>query len=109
SMPGSKRRPERPRPARPAPAAADRPAPALPPAAPAPGRRIALIAAPGRQLPFPARPDRLFSPSEFFTLALTLAGRTANRTYILSPHYGLLPPDGPAIAPYRSDPPDLWP
>ena len=74
-----------------------------------PGRRVALIAAPQRQLPFPARPSQLFGPSEFFTLAITLAGRTADRIYILSPRYGLLVPDGPVIAPYRIDPPDLWP
>jgi hypothetical protein len=64
-------------------------------------RRVALISAPRRQLPFPARPARLYSPSEFFTLALAHATRTADRTYILSPHHGLLRPDGPVIAPYR--------
>jgi hypothetical protein len=64
-------------------------------------RRVALISAPRRQLPFPARPARLYSPSEFFTLALAHATRTAARTYILSPHHGLLRPDGPVIAPYR--------
>lgn len=64
-------------------------------------RRVALISAPRRQLPFPARPARLYSPSEFFTLALTHATRTAARTFILSPRYGLLSPDGPAVAPYK--------
>src|SRR4051812_47072200 len=71
--------------------------------------RIALIAAPGRMLPFPARPAQLYSASEFFTLALAAARRIPGRVYILSPRYGLLRPDGPPVRPYKSDPPDLWP
>jgi hypothetical protein len=63
---------------------------------------VALISAPRRQLPFPARPARLYSPSEFFSLALAHAGRTAGQTFILSPRYGLLAPDGPAVAPYKA-------
>lgn len=70
---------------------------------------IALVAGTRRQVPFPARPARLYSPSEFFTLALTLAQRTADRVFILSPRYGLLAPAGPAVRPYKIDPPDLWP
>src|SRR4051794_946181 len=69
---------------------------------------IALIAAPRRQLPFPAPPARLYSPSEFFTLALALATRTASQVYILSPRYGLLAPNGPPVRPYKSDSLDLW-
>ncbi len=76
----------------------EQPAPAPAPASP---RRIALISAPRRQLAFPSRPTKLYSPSEFFTLALTLATRTADKTFILSPRYGLLAPDGPALAPYQ--------
>src|SRR5690349_4582631 len=70
---------------------------------------IALVAAPRRQLPFPAPPARLYSPSEFFTLALALATRTAGQVYILSPQYGLLAPYGPPVRPYKSEPLDLWP
>lgn len=75
--------------------------PAAPPPPPATFRRVALISAPRRQLPFPARPARLYSPSEFFTLALAHAQHTAQRTFILSPRHGLLSPDGPVIAPYK--------
>lgn len=80
---------------------------ALSPQSSAP-RRVALISAPRRQLAFPARPDRLYSPSEFFSLALAHAARTADRTFILSPRYGLLAPDGPAVAPYK-EAFDRWP
>ncbi len=87
---------------------ADPPEQSAPSPAPAAPRRIALISAPRRQLAFPSRPIKLYSPSEFFTLALTLATRTADKTFILSPRYGLLAPDGPALAPYQ-EAFDRWP
>ena len=66
---------------------------------PAPGRRIALIgcAKQKRDRPCPAR--EMYAPSTLFSLSYRYARQNADRVYILSAKYGLVPEDA-VIEPY---------